>query len=205
MTSPQSSSADTGAGARRFIEEGLADSIRTKQKVLESMVPAIEQVASLWIKALADGKKILIFGNGGSASDSQHIAAELVGKLLVKRRALPAIALTTDTSCLTALANDFGYETVFERQVEALGREGDVAVGITTSGHSPNVLLAIKMAKKLGMKTVGFTGRDGGPLAGLVDHVLIIPSQSTQRIQESHITIAHIICEFVETHFAHSK
>ena len=186
----------------REIEERLTESIRTKEQVLRSLVPTIEQAARLLIDALASGHKILLFGNGGSAADSQHIAAELVGKLLVKRRALPAIALTTDTSNLTALANDFGYETVFQRQIEALGQAGDVAIGLSTSGRSPNVLAAIRTARKKGLKTIAFTGRDGGSLAKLVDLSITVPSDSTQRIQESHITIGHILCELIESHFA---
>ena len=186
----------------REIEERLRESICTKEQVLKSLVPVIDTVAALLIAALESGHKLFLFGNGGSAADSQHIAAELVGKLLVKRRALPAIALTTDTSNLTALGNDFGYETVFQRQVEALGQEGDVAIGLSTSGTSPNVLEAIRTARKMGLKTVGLTGRTGGTLAGLVDHAIIVPSDSTQRIQESHITIGHILCELIEAHFA---
>ena len=186
----------------REIEDRLRESIRTKEQVLKSLVPVIDRVATLLIEVLESGHKILLFGNGGSAADSQHIAAELVGKLLVKRRALPAIALTTDTSNLTALGNDFGYEKIFQRQVEALGREGDVAIGLSTSGDSPNVLEAVRTAHQLKLKTVGLTGRKGGALAGLVDHAIIVPSDSTQRIQESHITIGHILCELIEAHFA---
>ncbi|MBI3332589.1 MAG: D-sedoheptulose 7-phosphate isomerase [Candidatus Omnitrophica bacterium] len=199
MRSPRSSSAK---GFDREIRERLTDSIRTKERVLEKLVPAIERAARLLIDALEGGHKILLFGNGGSAADSQHIAAELVGKLIVKRRALAAIALTTDTSNLTALANDFGYDTIFARQVEALGQAGDVAVGISTSGHSPNVLAAIQAAHERGLKTVALTGRDGGPLGRMADLAITIPSDSTQRIQESHITIGHILCELVESHFS---
>ena len=184
------------------IEARLTESIRTKERVLKTLVPVIDRVARLLIESLEAGHKILIFGNGGSAADSQHIAAELVGKLMVKRRALPAIALTTDTSNLTALANDFGYDAVFQRQVEALGQSGDVAIGISTSGHSPNVLSAIRTAREKGLKTVALTGRDGGTLAGQVDCSITIPSDSTQRIQEAHITIGHILCEIIEAHFA---
>ncbi|MBI3318068.1 MAG: D-sedoheptulose 7-phosphate isomerase [Candidatus Omnitrophica bacterium] len=186
------------------MQEHLAESIRTKEKVLQTLVPSIERAARLLIEALEAGNKILLFGNGGSAADSQHIAAELVGKLQVKRRALPAIALTTDTSNLTALGNDFGYEAVFQRQVEALGRKGDVAIGISTSGSSPNVLAAIRTARSLGLKTLALTGRAGGSLKEMVDLSLTIPSESTQRIQEAHITIAHILCELIEDHFANS-
>ena len=198
MTSPKSSSVNF----TRVIKAGLAESIQTKEQVLKSLVPVIEKTAHLMIGVLESGHKILLFGNGGSAADSQHIAAELVGRFMVKRRALPAIALTTDTSNLTALGNDFGYETVFERQVEALGQRGDLAIGISTTGNSPNVLSAVRLARKLGLKTVALTGRDGGALAKRVDLALIVPSHSTQRIQEAHITIGHILCELVESHFA---
>ena len=197
---PKSSSVNSALS--RQIEQRLAESIQTKEKVREKLLGSIEQATGILIDALEKGRKILLFGNGGSAADSQHIAAELVGKLLVKRRALPAIALTTDTSTLTALANDFGYEAVFARQVEALGQSGDVAVGLSTSGESPNVLAAVRMARKMGLKTIALTGRDGGALKGLVDLALIVPSDSTQRIQESHITIGHILCELIEEHFA---
>ncbi len=189
------------SGFSPVIRAGLAESIQTKQKVLEFLVPTIEEVGRLLIGALDGGCKILLFGNGGSAADSQHIAAELVGRFRSKRRALPAIALTTDTSNLTALGNDFGYETVFERQIEALGQPGDVAVGISTSGNSPNVLAAVRLARKMGLKTVALTGRGGGPLPALVDLAIVVPSDSTQRIQEAHITIGHILCELIEQHF----
>lgn len=200
MTSPRSSLDNSRLAGE--IESRLQESIRTKEEVLRTLVPQIERVSRALISALEGGHKVLLFGNGGSAADSQHIAAELVGKLLVKRRALPAIALTTDTSNLTALANDFGYEAVFQRQVEALGQKGDVAIAISTSGSSPNVLAAVRTAKSLGLTTVGLTGRGGGQLAGLVDHALTVPSDNTQRIQEAHITIGHILCELIEAHFA---
>ena len=201
MTSPKSSSVSPSSYAAG-IEERLRDSIRVKEEVLKQMVPSIERTVRLLIAALDSGHKLLLCGNGGSAADCQHIAAELVGKLLVKRRALPAIALTTDTSNLTALGNDFGYESIFQRQVEALGQPGDVGIGISTSGNSPNVLEAGKLARKMGLKTVGLTGRGGGALAGAVDQALTVPSDNTQRIQESHITIGHILCELIEAHFA---
>ncbi len=200
----QKSSLDK-AGFAREIEERLTDSIRTKEKVRGALIPVIEQAAHLLIEALESGHKILLFGNGGSAADSQHIAAELVGKLLVRRRALPALALTTDTSSLTALGNDFGYESIFQRQIEALGQPGDVAVGISTTGRSPNVLSAITTARQKGLKTVALTGRDGKPLADMVDISITVPSDSTQRIQESHITIGHILCELIEAHFTASQ
>lgn len=192
-----------GTSYAKAIEERLTESIRTKERVRAGLIPAMEQAARLMIEALEKGNKIFFFGNGGSAADSQHLAAELVGKMYVEgRRALPAIALTTDSSNLTALGNDFGFETVFSRQVEALGKPGDVAVGITTSGQSPNVLAAAKTARKMGLKTIGFIGKNGGKLKGLVDVPIVVPSDSTQRIQESHITIGQILCELVEAHFA---
>ncbi|MBI3312254.1 MAG: D-sedoheptulose 7-phosphate isomerase [Candidatus Omnitrophica bacterium] len=195
-----------GASYARAIEERLTESIRTKERVRAQLIPVMEQAAGLMIDALSKGNKIFFFGNGGSAADSQHLAAELVGKMFIEgRRALPAIALTTDSSILTALGNDFGFETVFSRQIEALGKPGDVAIGITTSGQSPNVLAAVQTARKMGLKTIGFIGKDGGKLKALVDIPIIVPSDSTQRIQESHITIGQILCELVEAHFAGSS
>ena len=201
MKSPNSSSVNRSFA--REIRAGITESIEAHERVLKTLVPTIDRVAKRLIQALTKGNKILLFGNGGSAADSQHIAAELIGKLKVKRRALPAIALTTDTSALTALANDFGYDTIFERQVEALGAAGDVAIGISTSGESPNVLAAIRAARKMRLVTIGMTGRSGGSLAALTHEAIVIPSDSTQRIQESHITIAHILCELIENHFSH--
>jgi D-sedoheptulose 7-phosphate isomerase len=151
-------------------------------------------------RLLADGK-ILIFGNGGSAADSQHFAAELVGRFLHERRALPALALTTDTSALTALGNDYGYEHVFARQVEAHGRGGDVAIGISTSGRSPNVLMALQKARAGGLLTVGLTGRGGGKMADLCDFLIDVPHQETARIQEVHAMVIHILCELIEEAF----
>ncbi|MDO8730050.1 MAG: D-sedoheptulose 7-phosphate isomerase [Candidatus Omnitrophota bacterium] len=202
MTSQKSSSVSPSSYAAA-IEERLTESIRTKERVRAGLIPVMEQATRLMIEALEQGSKIFFFGNGGSAADSQHLAAELVGKMFIEgRRALPAIALTTDSSNLTALGNDFGFETVFSRQIEALGKPGDVAIGITTSGQSPNVLAAVTTARKMGLKTIGFIGKDGGKLKGLVDIAIIVPSDSTQRIQESHITIGQIICELIEAHFA---
>lgn len=187
----------------REIEERLTESIKTKERVRSTLIPVMEQAARLLIQALEKGNKIFFFGNGGSAADSQHLAAELVGKMYIEgRRALPAIALTTDSSNLTALGNDFGFETVFSRQMEALGKAGDVAIGITTSGQSPNVLRAVETARKMGIKTIGFIGKDGGKLKSQVDLAIVVPSDSTQRIQESHITIGQILCELIEQHFA---
>src|SRR5499433_2400986 len=150
---------------RATIEELFADSIKVKQVFLAENASLLERAIDLVADALAAGRKLLLFGNGGSAADAQHIAAEFVGRFQRERRALPAIALTTDTSALTAIANDYGYEEVFARQVRALGGAGDVAIAISTSGRSPSVLRAIEVARSLGMKTIGFTGGDGGPLA----------------------------------------
>ncbi len=202
MKSASSSSADRPSYAVE-IESRLTESIRTKERVRAELIPVMEQAARMMIDALEKGNKIFFFGNGGSAADSQHLAAELVGKMYVEgRRALAAIALTTDSSNLTALGNDFGFEIVFSRQIEALGKPGDVAIGITTSGQSPNVLAAVKTARQMGIKTIGFIGRDGGKLKALVDIPIVVPSDSTQRIQESHITIGQILCELVEAHFS---
>ena len=150
------------------------------------------------IDCLRKDGKVIVFGNGGSASDSQHIAAELVGRFKKDRSALAGIALTTNTSILTSLANDYGYDVVFARQVEALGRKNDVVLGISTSGKAKNVALGIKQAKKMGIKTVALSGCDGGEIVKLADVSLLVPSKITARIQEAHITIAHIICEMIE-------
>ena len=148
--------------------------------------------------ALAGGNKVLLFGNGGSAADAQHIAAELVGRYKRERRALPAIALTVNTSSLTAIGNDCGFEHVFARQLEAMGAAGDVAVGISTSGNSPNVLRGIEVAKAGSLLTVALTGRTGGSLGKIVDYCIQVPSDDTARIQEAHILVGHILCEYVE-------
>ena len=200
MTSP-SSSLDKYNFTQQ-IQAGLESNIQTQKAVLKDLVPLMEQVAVDWIEVLEAGHKIFFFGNGGSAADSQHLAAELVGRVKVNRQALPAIALTTDTSNLTALGNDYGFESIFQRQIEALGKAGDIAVAISTSGNSPNVLAAVKAAKQMGIQTLGLTGGSGGKLKSLVDVAIIIPSNSTSRIQESHITVSHILCELVEAHFA---
>jgi len=174
------------------------ESILMSKAVIEKRVKEIEIIAELIIKAYKSGGKVLLFGNGGSAADAQHIAAELVGKFALKRRAFPAIALTTNSSLLTAVANDYGYRNVFSRQVEALAGDKDVVIAISTSGGSANVIKAIKVARLIGALTVGLTGGDGGILASVVDVALIVPSKCTPRIQEAHILIGHIICELVE-------
>jgi D-sedoheptulose 7-phosphate isomerase len=159
---------------------------------------AIVEAASLVAGCLQAGGKILFCGNGGSAADCQHLAAEFVGRFILERRALPALALTTNSSILTALGNDYGFEQVFSRQIQALGRPGDVAIGISTSGNSPNVVAAMREARKRGLKTIGFAGKDGGALATCVDIPIVVRSPNTARIQECHITIGHLICELAE-------
>lgn len=178
-----------------------AHSIREHSQVVAALESSIESIASLGqelSRRLAAGKKILWMGNGGSAADSQHLAAEIVGRFVKERKGLPSIALTTDTSILTAVGNDYGYEQIFSRQIEALCLPGDVVVGISTSGNSPNVVRAIEMAKELGAYTVGFTGESGGRLAELCDATFRAPSSKTARIQECHILVGHILCEYID-------
>jgi len=181
-----------------LIKNILKESIRAKETIRDNEVENIAKAASLIVHSLRSGGKVLVFGNGGSAADSQHIVAELVGRFKKERKPLSAIALTTNTSSLTALANDYGYDATFSRQVEALGRQGDVAMGISTSGNSKNVIAAIKTAKVIGMKTVCLLGGDGGKLKRECDVQILVGSKDTPRIQECHLTICHIICELVE-------
>ncbi len=183
---------------RERIKDILLESIQVKEEILRSQIGSIVEIAELMIDCLKKDGKVIVFGNGGSASDSQHIAAELVGRFKKDRSALAGIALTTNTSVLTSLANDYGYDVVFSRQVEALGKKNDVVLGISTSGKARNVALGIKQAKKMGIKTVALTGGDGGEIVKLADVSLLVPSKVTARIQEAHITIAHIICEMIE-------
>ncbi len=183
---------------RDKIKDILLESIQVKEELLRTCVGQIVQIAELAIESLKKGGKVIIFGNGGSASDSQHIAAELVGRFKKDRAGLPAIALTTNTSILTAVANDYGYDVVFAKQIEALGQKNDLIIGISTSGKAKNVASAIKQAKKMGLKTVALTGGDGGDLAKLADVSLLVPSAVTARVQEAHITIGHAVCEMVE-------
>lgn len=180
------------------IRSQLEQHCRVIDIVGERMAPEIESCCRLVVEALRDGRKILVMGNGGSAADAQHLAAEFVGRFLLERRALPAVALTTDTSILTAVGNDYGFDEIFKRQVEALAAPGDVVVGISTSGRSNNVFHALTTANEIGCRTVGLLGRDGGNIAGIVDVNLTVPVQETPRIQEAHITIIHIICDLVE-------
>jgi D-sedoheptulose 7-phosphate isomerase len=169
-----------------------------RNQVAQDCGECIVNAAMLIAQCLRDGGKLLFFGNGGSAADAQHLAAEFVGRFRIERQALPAIALTTDSSILTAVGNDYGFEEIFARQVQALGRSGDVAIGISTSGNSLNVTGAIKQAAKQDLKTIGLAGRDGGSLARCVDISITVASSNTARVQECHITIGHILCELVE-------
>ena len=183
----------------QIIKQRLADHLNVLQKLKESDLPLkLEQCAVLIEKALAEGHKVLFCGNGGSAADSQHLAAEFVGRFQKERKGLPAIALTVNTSILTAVANDYGYDTVFARQVQALGEPGDVLVGLSTSGNSKNVLLAIKEAKAKGIACIGMTAESGGKMAETCDICLAVPAKVTARAQEMHILMGHILCELVD-------
>jgi len=187
---------------RRQIKDILQESALVKKAIADKYSDLIGAIAELIINAYRNGGKVVLFGNGGSASAAQHIAAELVGQFLIDRQPLPAIALNTNTSILTAIANDYGFDLVFARQVEAMVRSVDVVIGISTSGNSPNVVDAIRVAKEKGAKTVGLTGITGGRLATIAELTLTVPSNSIPRIQEAHITIGHIICEIVEKELA---
>jgi D-sedoheptulose 7-phosphate isomerase len=186
------------AGIEERITAQLRESAEVKLALLDAGTETIACMAEALIRAFRSGGKVLLFGNGGSAADAQHIAAELAGKFRMDRPALPALALTTNTSALTATANDYGYARVFARQVEALAWPRDVVISISTSGNSSNVLEGIKLAKDRGAKTIGFTGQNGQQLAEMVDLCLMVPSTDTPRIQEAHITVGHIICDLVE-------
>ena len=183
---------------KELIYYSFLESADLKREFIEENSERLFAVFKEIAKRLKDGGKVLLCGNGGSAADCQHIAAELVGRFGMERKAIPAIALTTDTSILTAVANDYSFDRIFERQVEALGQEGDVLIGISTSGNSSNVIRAVEKAKEMGILTVGFLGRDGGKLASLVDYPIVVKSFSTPRIQEVHITLGHVLCDFIE-------
>jgi len=180
------------------ISHYLKESIEVKEKVILNQIDKIESAAHLFIKAYKAKNKVIAFGNGGSASDAQHLVGELVGRFKIERKGLPAIALTTDSSVVTAIANDYGYDKVFERQIQANANKGDVVVAISTSGNSPNVINAINEAKKLGCKVIGLTGKNGGKMADLCDVPIVVPSDNTPRIQEVHIAIIHILCELLD-------
>ena len=180
------------------IRRQLTSHVEVMHIVGNKLATHVAECAQLLIDTLQAGQKILIMGNGGSAADAQHFAAEMVGRFLLERRALPAIALTTDTSILTAVGNDYGFDDIFKRQVEALAKPGDVLIGISTSGNSQNIKRAFAAGKNLGVKTVGLLGRDGGEIASLADLYLTVPSLETPRIQEAHLVMIHILCDLVE-------
>ena len=188
-----------------IIKFEFEEHLKTSQATFESIGHSVEVAAKLCLDCLKNGNKILLFGNGGSAADAQHIATELVGRYKTERKGLAAIALTTDTSALTAIGNDFGYDCVFDRQVEALANTGDVAIGISTGGSSANVASALKLAKDLDCKTIGFSGRGGGEMNELCDINIVVPAQDTARIQEMHIVIGHTICHLIDLAFSEAK
>jgi len=180
------------------VKEIIKESIRVKEAVANTMSSDIKAVATMIASALKSGGKVILFGNGGSAADAQHIAAEFVGRFKLERQGLASVALTTNTSILTSIANDYGYDEIFSRQIEGLVSDNDVAVAISTSGNAKNVIMGVLEAKKFGLKTIALTGSGGGELSTIVDIALTVPSDNTARIQEAHITIGHIICEIVE-------
>ena len=191
----------SGGPDTHALEETIRARIQTSIDVkaaLAGELAVVVEVADVLGKGLRAGHTLMLFGNGGSAADAQHIAAEFVGRFYIDRRPLSAIALTTNTSALTAIGNDYGFDHVFERQVEATGRPGDIAIGISTSGNAQNVLRAVRVARRIGMTAIGLTGRSGGRLAGGVDHLVTLPSADTPRIQEAHILLGHIWSEVVE-------
>ncbi len=187
------------------VTASLKEGAELRMKVAKECGPAIVQAAVVMTQCLRAGGKLLFFGNGGSAADAQHLAAEFVGRFMLERRGLPALALTTDTSILTAVGNDYGFERVFSRQIEALGKAGDVAVGISTSGNSPNVIAGLKQAKSQQLKTIGLAGKDGGLLRDCCEIPLIVAWPNTARVQECHLTIGHLLCELVENDLAEGK
>lgn len=181
-----------------IIQKRFKESAEVKNRFLKENLSRLLDVVKLISHCFEAGNKLFFFGNGGSAADAQHLAAEFVNRYIMDRPPLPAIALTTDTSILTSISNDFSFSEVFAKQLKALGKEGDVAVGISTSGTSPNIIKAFEVAKEMGMKTIALTGNDGGSLVKIADVSLVVPSSSTPRIQEVHILIGHILCELVE-------
>jgi len=183
---------------RELIQQKIEDSVRVKQRFSDELLSNIELTAEKIVDCYRNGGKLILFGNGGSAADAQHIACELVGRFLKERRPLFAVALNTNSSVLTSIGNDYGYDRIFERQVEASAKPEDVVIGISTSGNSPNIIRAIEAAHRIGSTTIGMTGLSGGLLKGAADILLNVPSGETPRIQESHILIGHIICELVE-------
>jgi D-sedoheptulose 7-phosphate isomerase len=183
---------------KQKIIKAFSESVKIKERFVEENTETIEEVARLIAGVFNDGGKLILFGNGGSSTDASHIAAEFVGRYRRERPGLPAIALNTDTAILTALANDYDYSEVFSRQLKALANEGDVVIAISTSGNSPNIIKAIDVAKRKKLKTVAFTGAKGEKFASKVNYAFVVPSQDTPRIQETHITLGHVLCQMVE-------
>jgi len=190
----------TASDTSQLVTERIRQSIEIKQTILETdgLLELVGEAALACVRSLNRGGKLILLGNGGSAADAQHLAAELTGRYLRERRALPAIALTTNTSCLTAIGNDYSYDDVFSRQIEAIGNGADIVIGISTSGNSKNVIKALKIAKARGLTTIGLTGDTGGELLHVADCCLCVPSKETPRIQEAHIMLGHILCEIIE-------
>jgi D-sedoheptulose 7-phosphate isomerase len=189
-----------GCYMKNYIKDQIKKSYETKQTIYQddSLLNKIEEVSRLCVELYKSKNKTILAGNGGSAADAQHIAAELVGRYGFDRPSIPSLALTTDTSCLTAIGNDYGYDKIFSRQLEGMGQSGDIFIGISTSGNSKNIINAFEVAKEKGIKTIALVGRDGGKMAKIADIALVVPSDSTPRIQESHILIGHIICDIIE-------
>jgi D-sedoheptulose 7-phosphate isomerase len=183
---------------KESIVQAFEESARIKVKFARENTDKIVEVVQLIAQAFREGRKVILFGNGGSAMDASHIAAEFMNRFLIERPPLPAIALNSDTALLTCISNDYDFSQVFAKQLSALGHEGDVVIGISTSGNSQNVIKAFEVAKKNGMKTVALTGGTGGKMAGLADYAFIIPTKVTPRIQEAHITLGHTICQLVD-------
>jgi D-sedoheptulose 7-phosphate isomerase len=181
-----------------FVLNAFSESASVKQQFVSEHADRIVQIATILATAFRDGHKVLLFGNGGSATDAAHIASEFVGRYKRARPPLPAIALTTDFAAITCIANDYGYDELFTRQIRAHGQKGDLAIAISTSGNSPNVLKGVAAARECGMTTIAWTGGTGGKLTALVDYPFVVPSTVTARIQESHITLGHVLCELVE-------
>jgi len=182
------------------IHKRFEETEKVKKQFLQENHPQLIAIIKLIADALENGSKLLLFGNGGSAAEAQHLAAEFVNRFLMNRPPLPAIALNTDSSILTSIGNDYSFSEVFSKQIVALGKEGDIAIGISTSGNSANVIRAIEVAKEMGIETIALTGNDGGDLAKVANYSLIVPSSNTPCIQEVHMAVGHILCEMVEAH-----
>ncbi len=181
------------------IKKHLEESLAAKEDLLKNQIPTLEEIARVMFEAISKGKKVIIFGNGGSAADAQHMAAELVGRYKKERSPIPAIALSTNTSNLTAIANDYGFDNIFLRQIQAFGKEGDIALGISTSGNSANVIKAMKWANEHGLISFGLSSKDGGELKACTNYCLCVNSNNTPVVQEAHMSCIHILCDIIES------